>query len=228
MKYLLFIISLLTLNVLAQDINQEKMQSGQAIYTATCISCHNDNGDGQTNMQLIVKSRNLTKSPLTYKQTKQIITEGAHFWGAKSDIMPSFKSLYSAQEIDNITYYVVHKFHPNSTQKVIDLYAKSDVIPDSKRPKMLKRGKKIYKRNCSWCHGITGHGDGAASRNPELSIFPYDLTKSLLSSKQAFLYVKYGSHFWGTAKTDMPAWSPKYDDYTLKSVVKYINEVLKK
>jgi len=107
------------------------------------------------------------------------------------------------------------------------LYAKSDIVPDSKKPKMLKRGKKIYKRNCSWCHGLTGRGDGEATRNPELSIFPYDLTKTLLTREQSFLFTKYGSHYWGTEKTDMPAWSPKYDDYTIKSVIKYIEEVLK-
>ena len=48
---------------------------------------------------------------------------------------------------------------------------------------MLKRGEKIYKRNCRWCHGLSGHGDGEATKNPVDSIYPYDLTKTLLTKK---------------------------------------------
>jgi len=228
MKLLILFTLFFVTNVMAITIDQSKMKDGERIYKETCISCHSENGSGQTTMRLIVRSRDLTKSPLSLEQTQKIIADGAHFWGAKADIMPSFKVVYTKKEISNISYYVVHKFHPNSTEKVANLYAKSDSIPEAKKSKMLKRGKKIYKRNCSWCHGITGKGDGEASRNPELSIFPYDLTKSLLTQEQSFLYAKYGSHYWGTEKTDMPAWSPKYDDYTLKSVVKYIKEVLQK
>jgi len=43
-----------------------------------------------------------------------------------------------------------------------------------------------------------------------------------------FLYAKYGGHYWGTDKNDMPSWSRKYDDFTLKSVVKYIDFTFRK
>ena len=88
-------------------------------------------------------------------------------------------------------------------------------------------GAEIYQKRCVLCHGMDGKGDGAATRNPEKSIYPYDLVKSLLDEKQMFLYVKYGGSFWGTRKNDMPSWSKKYDDYTMKSVVKYIKTELK-
>ena len=94
--------------------------------------------------------------------------------------------------------------------------------------KMLKRGKKIFNRNCKYCHGDIGKGDGLAAKNPVDSIFPYDLTRTLLTKQQIFLYIKYGGKHWGTDKNDMPSWKKKYDDFTLRSVTKYVDEVLRK
>ncbi len=43
-----------------------------------------------------------------------------------------------------------------------------------------------------------------------------------------FLYTKEGGKFWGTHKDDMPSWKKKYSDFDLKSVVEYIDKVIKK
>ncbi len=205
-----------------------KFEIGKKLYLQTCVSCHGEDGKAQTQIQLIVKPRNLHKTILNEEQSYQIIKKGAHFWGAKADIMPSFEYVYNDEQIRALSHYISVAFNPDAMKKVQELYAQSDVIPQDKRKKMLKRGKKIYKRNCGWCHGPEAKGDGEASRNPELSIFPYDLTKTLLSEEQMFLYAKYGGEFWGTHKEDMPSWSRKYDDFTIKSVIRYIDEKLKK
>ncbi len=221
-----FFIFLIPFVVLFAD--KTKFEIGKKLYLQTCVSCHGEDGKAQTQLHLIVKPRNLHKTILNEEQTYKIIKKGAHFWGAKADIMPSFEYVYSDEQIEAIAHYVAQNFHPDSAQKVEELYAQSESVPAEKKTKMLKRGKKIYKRNCGWCHGMSAQGDGEASRNPELSIFPYDLTKTLLTPKQMFLYAKYGGHYWGTDKEDMPSWSPKYDDYTIKSVIRYINEKLRK
>jgi len=201
---------------------------GEKMYKEACISCHGVNGKANTDMKLIVMPRSLSKTILTEDQGYQIIKKGAHYWGASADMMPSFESVYSEEELRSVANYITKAFNPDSQARIDKLYAQSKPIPEAKKPKMLKRGEKIYKRNCSWCHGIRGGGDGEASRNPELSIFPYDLTKTLLDNKQMFLYVKYGGQYWGTHKEYMPSWSRKYDDYTIKSVVKFIDENLRK
>ncbi len=224
MKFFL-LISLSTIILFA---NSEKFELGKKLYLETCISCHGEDGRSQTPMQLIVKPRNLHKTILNEKQTFYIIKKGAHYWGAKADIMPAFESVYNDKQIEALAHYIAQAFHPDTEQKVKQLYAQSEIVPQEKLSKMLKRGKKIYKRNCSWCHGVEARGDGSASRNPELSIFPYDLTKTLLSPEQMFLYAKYGGAYWGTHKEDMPSWSRKYDDFTIKSVIRYINETFKK
>ncbi len=220
MKYLLVLILFSSFLFSSND----KFELGKKIYSTTCVSCHGVDGKANSGMKLIVAPRALDKTLLTQEQSYQIIKEGSHYWGASADMMPSFKYVYKEKELRSVAYYIREAFNPNIEKKINRLYSESKEIPQDREPKMLKRGKKIYKRNCSWCHGLEAKGDGEASRNPELSIFPYDLTKTLLTKKQMFLYVKYGGEFWGTHKTDMPSWSRKYDDFTIKSVVRYIEE----
>lgn len=218
MKFILAILLLVGL-LNASDL---KYEMGKDIYEKTCLSCHGVDGAGNPDVSFIVNPRDLRKTILTEEQAYIIIRDGAHTMGAAADIMPSFAPVFKDEELRAVSYYIYKVFDPKAEQRINEAYAKSDVIPVEKIPKMLKRGKKIYKRNCSWCHGVTAQGNGEATRNPEMSIFPYDLAKSLLDEKQMFLYSKYGGQHWGTRKDDMPAWSRKYDDFTLKSVIKYI------
>ncbi|MEA3371151.1 MAG: c-type cytochrome [Campylobacterota bacterium] len=201
---------------------------GEEIYMKTCVSCHGVDGKAETDMQFVVRPRSLQASILNEEQNYKIIKKGTHYWGAAADIMPSFESVLEDEELHAVAHYISKKFNPNAQSRVKELYAKSDSVPENKLSKMHKRGAKIYKRNCSWCHGLDAKGDGEATRNPEKSIYPYNLAKTLLTNEQMFLYTKYGGKFWGTDKNDMPSWSRKYDDYTLKSVVLYIDETFRK
>jgi len=224
MKSILLVVAF-TLSLSASDV---KFELGEKIYTQTCISCHGVDGKAQTDLQFVVKPRSLQTSILNEEQNYKIIKKGARYWGAHADLMPSFENVLDDKEIVATAYYISKKFNPNSEARVSDLYEKSDSIPKEKLAKMHKRGAKIYKRNCSWCHGLDAKGDGEATRNPEKSIFPYNLSKTLLTNEQMFLYTKHGGKFWGTDKNDMPSWSRKYDDYTLKSIVLYIDETFRK
>jgi len=210
---------LLSLSLFAHEAD---FKIGEKIFLNTCASCHGVDGKTNKELSFVVRPRSLQKSILNEEQNYKIIKKGAHYWGAAADIMPSFESVYSEHELRSVALYISKKFNPNAENRVKDLYTKSDTIPADKVTKMFKRGKKIYKRNCSWCHGLDAKGDGEATRNPEKSIYPYNLRRTLLTSEQMFLYSKHGGKFWGTAKNDMPSWSRKYDDYTLKSVIKYI------
>ena len=224
MKYLLSIFLLFSLS----HSSDAKYNMGKSIYEQTCISCHAEDGSAQTSMRLLVMPRALTKTILTEEQSYQIIKKGTHYWGSAADIMPSFESVYKENELRSVAHYITKTFKPDAQAKIDKLYAEVDSIPKDKEMKMLAVGEKAFKRTCLWCHGKTAQGNGEATRNPEMSIFPYDLTKTLLTKKQMFLYIKYGGKYWGSAKDDMPAWSPKYDDYTIKSIIKYIEETLKK
>lgn len=207
----------------------QELAYGKRIFEQTCATCHGANGKANTDVKFIVRPRDLTQSILTEEESYNIISKGSHYWGSAADIMPSFESVYTDDELRAVAKYV-GSFNPDVKERIAKLMAESDPILPEKVAKMDKRGKKIYKRNCAWCHGFEGNGDGEATRNPEMSIFPYAFTRTMLTEDQIFLYAKYGGKFWGTDKDDMPAWGKaaggKYDDFTLKSVAKYIKENL--
>ncbi len=231
-KIVTLLSTLLSLSLLADDMYiQERLDDGKEIYKATCASCHGEKGETNPNIYLIVKPRKLNKTILNQEQSFKIIKEGARYWGAHSDMMPTFKYVYSDEEISNVALYISKEFNPDVDKKVIKLLAESGSISKDKEPKMLSVGAKIFKKNCSMCHGKSGNGESEYVEESKASknfIFPYNLTRTLLSKEQIFLYAKFGGYFWGADKEHMPAWKKKYNDFELKSVSKYINEKIKK
>lgn len=204
---------------------------GERIYKETCVSCHGVDGQTNPEMKLVIKPRKLNKTILTKEESFQVIKEGAHAWGAHSDIMPAFKYVYSDEQIKSVAEYISLTFNSNRDDRVQKLLDESDKITPDQEAKMMKTGAKIFKRNCSLCHGVTGNGESVyveQSKSNNTFIYPYNLQKTLLSEDEIFLYAKFGGQFWGTDKTDMPSWKKKYNDFKLKSVAKYIQEKIKK
>jgi mono/diheme cytochrome c family protein len=226
MKYLITLIYCFFVTQLLA--NNELFKSGKILYEETCISCHGVDGKAKTSMKLVVKPRDLTKTLLNEQQTYLIAKDGARHWGAKADIMPGFKYVYNEEQLRALSYYITKQFNPNLKKRMATICTKCEKEPMGQDKKMAKWGKKIFQRNCKFCHGEAGHGDGVATSNPVDSIFPYDLTKTLLTKKQIFLYVKYGGHYFGANKKDMPSWKKKYNDFKLHSISKYIDEVIRK
>lgn len=223
----IILISLLGISAYSVQIDHNKFNQGKELYLQTCISCHGVDGKSNTNMQLIVKPRDLSKTLLTEEQMYHIAKDGAHFWGAKADIMPAFKQVFNEKQLKSLTYYISKEFNEDLEKRIKKDYDLSEKEPIAQEKKMKKWGEKIYKRNCQFCHGMNGKGNGEATKNPEYSIFPYDLTKTLLTKKQIFLYIKFGGKHYGTHKDDMPSWKKKYNDFKLHSVAKYVDEVVR-
>ena len=224
------LLSFIAVSIYAQDMKNPSFENGKEIYENTCISCHGKTGSTNPYMQLVVKPRKLSKTILTPEQSFLITKEGAHFWGAHSDLMPTFKHVLSDAEIKDVVHYISKAFNSKRDKRVQKLLDKSDTINKEDQSKMLKTGKKIFNRNCSMCHGITGNGQSEyveQSKAQKNFIYPYDLRKTLLNEDQIFLYAKYGGKYWGTMKDDMPSWKRKYNDFKLKSVAKYVNEKIK-
>ena len=222
-------LSILCLSSLAfGQIDKEKFDMGKDLYEQTCISCHGIDGKAKTDLQLIVKPRDLSLTLLNEEQTYNIIKDGARYWGAKADIMPGFKYVFNEEQLSSIAYYISKHFNPDVDKRIKDLCEQCEKEPKDQDKKLLKWGKKIFTRNCQFCHGSQGKGDGIATKNPVDSIYPYDLSKTLLTKKQIFLYVKYGGKHFGTDKNDMPAWQNKYNDFKLHGIAKYIDEFIRK
>jgi mono/diheme cytochrome c family protein len=214
------------------DLDEEELlELGKEVYEETCISCHGVNGETNPEMELVVKPRKLQKTLLTKDQSFQIIKHGAHYFGAHADIMPTFKYVYSDEQIEAVSLYISKVFNGNREQRVKKLLDESQKLTKEEQAKMLKVGKKIFQKKCALCHGVTGNGESEyveQSKSEENFIYPYNLTRTLLDEEQIFLYAKFGGHFWGTDKKDMPSWKRKYNDVKLKSVAKYVHDEIKK
>jgi len=214
------------------NLNEDEMLSlGQKVYEQTCISCHGKDGETNQDMQLVVKPRQLQKTLLTKEQSFEIIRHGAHYFGAHADVMPAFKYVYSDEQIAAVALYITKKFNAQRAEKVKKLLDASQKLTEDEKVDMLQVGKKIFQKKCAKCHGITGDGKSEyveQSKADENFIYPYNLTRTLLHEEQIFLYAKFGGHFWGTDKKDMPSWKRKYNDVKLKSVAKYVEKEIKK
>ena len=230
LKKITLLLNVSLLLVASLSANSKAFLEGEKIYEETCVSCHGIDGETNPKMKLVVKPRKLNQTILTQEQSFEVIKEGAHHWGAHSDIMPAFKYVYSDDKIKSVATYITQKYNLNREKRVKKLLDESDKISKDQEAKMMKTGAKIFKRNCSLCHGITGNGESVyveQSNANNTFIYPYNLQKTLLNEDQIFLYAKFGGHYWGTEKTDMPSWKKKYNDFKLKSVAKYINEKIK-
>ncbi|WP_455757836.1 c-type cytochrome [Sulfurimonas sp.] len=220
-------------NSLFEDIvyKDEALKSGKKIYEKTCISCHGELGEVNSEIKLVVKPRKLSKSILSAEQTYKVIRSGSHHWGSNSDLMPTFKYVLDDDVIKDLTYYVTQTFNSNRDEKVSKLLKESKSLSKEEKSKMLEVGKIIFTKRCTVCHGTTGNGKSdyaIKSRKTGKVIYPYDLTKTLLDKNQIFLYTKFGGHFWGTDQNNLDSCNLEYTDVELKSVAKYVNEKIKK
>jgi len=231
LKKLTLLLSTSLLLVANLSASSKAFLEGEKIYKETCVSCHGVDGKTNPNMKLVVKPRQLHKTILTQAQSFKVIKEGAHAWGAHADIMPAFKYVYSDDKINSVATYISENFHPNRDERVKKLLDESDKVSKDQEAKMMKTGAKIFKRNCSLCHGVTGNGHSVyveQSKSNNTFIYPYNLQRTLLDEDEIFLYAKFGGHYWGTAKADMPSWKKKYNDFKLKSVARYVEKEIKK
>jgi len=236
LRIIVFCFFLLTLSYAEIDLathdldNDEMLVIGERLYKKTCISCHGKNGETNPEMELIVKPRKLQKTILTQEQSYQIIKHGAHHFGAHADIMPTFKYVYNDEQIHSLAYYISTTFNPKRDEKIQTLLQESTKLTQKDELNSLKVGKKIFLKKCALCHGKTGNGESEyveQSKVNEEFIYPYNLTRTLLEEDQIFLYAKFGGHFWGTDKDDMPSWKRKFNDIKLQSVAKYIIKEIK-
>ena len=231
MKFIFLIFTATLLFSSQSKKSSEEYLLGKKLYFETCAACHGEKGVPNRELNLAVKPRNLNKTILLRTQIHKIIKNGAREYGAHSDIMPAFKYLYDDKTLDAITTYVYEEFAHKTENKIKRFLREANALSKNEQRETLVLGKRIFDKTCSKCHGETGNADSLYVKGSKVDkdfIYPYNLTKILLNEDQIFLFSKFGSYFWGSDKSDMPAWKKRYSDKELKSVAKFIQESIKK
>lgn len=80
----------------------------------------------------------------------------------------------------------------------------------------LKLGETLYNKNCAFCHGGTGLGDGVKART--LQTFPGDLSGDYYQNQtdgEQFYKTKFG-------RDEMPAYENKFPDEDIWHMVNYM------
>jgi mono/diheme cytochrome c family protein len=90
----------------------------------------------------------------------------------------------------------------------------------------LEQGKRLYKENCTPCHGDLGKGDGAGAK--ALPVRPADHTNASLMSKRSDTFLRDVITKGGAAmglSPFMPSWQGLFKDNEIQDLVNYVRSL---
>ncbi len=144
--------------------------------------------------------RILEKGRIISGEGRQLIS-GRDRHNIISDAMPEWKDVLSDRQIESLVAYL-------------------RLLSASKHPLMgdPEKGRKLYSRYCSACHGDEGEGDGVMTSLIDMK--PLDhanpLNTNVISNLEMVRSIKNGKGDY------MPAWKGIIDDSEIEALVSYI------
>lgn len=173
------------------------------IYHNYCSVCHGDKGDGRSRAQ---GSLNPPPVDFTTPSASRLTRAGmieAVTNGRPGTAMTPWKTQLNAKEIASVVDYIRNTFMPAA------------ITTDS------GRGRTVYSRDCSVCHGEKGDGRSRAqgSFNPP----PRDFTKPGLSAELT-LQRMIASITYGRPETAMAGFKSQLSNEDISAVANYIRE----
>ena len=215
---------------------EPSVNRGSEVYAKNCAVCHGDTGGGDGPGAKISSPfpRNFIKGHIKFRTTPfgkiptdedlfNIITEGT-----PGTTMPAWKHLPENDRRSLVLYLktLSKKFakfiKKGKTHKVI-------VVPDPPAFTLasLERGKELFIKNCSACHGVKGRSDGPSTKKivnlPTDAIWPRNLSKPWKfrrgdKRKEIFLTLRTG-----LSLTAMPRFSQRiFKDEQIWDLVHYV------
>lgn len=171
------------------------------LYHNYCSVCHGDKGDGRSRAQnsLNPPPRDFT-TPAASQLTRASMIESVTN-GRPGTAMTSWKTQLSPKEIEALVDYVRNTF------------MKASSAADS------SRGRSVYSKNCSVCHGDNGDGRSRAqaSLNPPPRDFTSPAAKAELTEHRMITSVTFGR-----ADTAMVGFKNQLSKEDISAVVDYI------
>ena len=196
---------LVFLNIAVADYS--KSYEGYKVFNTYCFICHgvNGKGDGPLANKLDNKPANLTNNErLSKKSDNNIyqIIEGTVRHGS-SNTMPNWRMAISPSQIKGLVSYIRY-LHRGKNQLIGN----------------PEKGKAIYVRSCTVCHGDDGEGDGILTKvyslEPANHVNANKMDK--MSNKAMVELVTNG----GAGASMMPGWKNVLTKEEIKDVVSYI------
>lgn len=173
------------------------------LYHNYCSVCHGDKGDGRSRAQgsLNPPPRDFTTpgaSQLTRASMIEAVTNGR-----AGTAMTPWKTQLNAKEIASVVDYIRNTFMPAA------------ISTDS------GRGRTVYSKDCSVCHGEKG--DGRSRAQGSFSPPPRDFTKPGLSAELT-LQRMIASITYGRPETAMAGFKSQLSKEDINAVANYIRE----
>jgi cytochrome c oxidase cbb3-type subunit III len=178
-----------------------------ALYHNYCSVCHGDKGDGRSRAQgsLNPPPRDFT-SPAAAQLTRNAMV-AVVAGGKPGTAMVGWQSQMNQKEIEAVVDYVRNTFMPAAH------------APTAAGDGIAGRGRSVYSKNCSVCHGDKGDGRSRAqgSLNPPPRDFTAPTVKVELSKERMLKSVTYGR-----PDTAMTGFKTQLSAQDIEAVVDYI------
>ncbi|RZI42025.1 c-type cytochrome [Herbaspirillum sp. HC18] len=172
-----------------------------ALYHNYCSVCHGDKGDGRSRAQnsLVPPPRDFTSIAAAQLSRASMIESVAN--GRPGTAMTAWKTQLTQREIESVVDYVRNTFMPA---------ASSDDT---------QRGRSIYNKTCSVCHGDRGDGRSRAqfSLTPPPRDFTAPAARQELTRERMIKSVTYGR-----PETAMAGFKTQLSPQDIEAVVDYI------
>jgi cytochrome c oxidase cbb3-type subunit III len=172
------------------------------LYHDYCSVCHGDKGDGRSRAQnsLVPPPRDFTTPDSMAQMTRARMIESITN-GRAGTAMTAYKTQLTKKEIEELTDYVRTSFMQGSA------------APDT------SRGRVVYSKNCSVCHGEKGDGRSRAQASlmPPPRDFTSPASKSELTQQRMISSVTYGR-----ADTAMAGFKGQLSASDISAVVDFI------
>lgn len=198
------------------------LAKGRTLYAEHCVSCHGERGQGVTSSPSQAAPRPFS----TATPRAAMIATVAQ--GDSGRLRHGFAGRLKPEEIENTVDYVLKSLAPTLAPGVSGTYAHGGRGRDAAGsvadfsaplPKGLsgnaQRGKQLYEKNCSACHGANGDGNGP--RSALLGARPRSLGATPLDRPALYAAIADGKN-----GTDMPAWKTVLQRQSIADLSEYL------
>ena len=199
--------------VLAPVLAATQQSPGKVLYDRDCSFCHGTSGFADTPVGRILDPRPrrfadpVEMARLTDEQIYNAIKDGM-----PGTAMASWGKLLSEPEIGDLMDYIHKLAGPASNAGV----------PMSTEELSLEVGRRIYDKECAFCHGLSGHADTDAARVlvPRPRAFADPIQMARIDDGRLYAAIKLGRP--GTA---MASWSGLMTPVEIIDVMRYIRSL---